>query len=183
MHLCNFVFLTEISVNWTGGQQEVKVHGKCAHLGGLGRKWATVDITPQTAQISLMRAPTGGSCRVPVTSGVLGSGFSLPYLWGHSANGGQVITSAQEVRSVDLQLKVAQPLDNGLWALQEKKKVAMVSLSSCRFCKSRFCLSSTDLSYRHSFNNAAAMHHQLFLLLKLVSRCPFYSSHYSLIAC
>lgn len=55
-----------------------------------------------------------GSLGVPVTFGVLGSGFSLPYLWGHSANGGQVITSAQEVRSVDLQLKVAQPLDNGL---------------------------------------------------------------------
>lgn len=55
-----------------------------------------------------------GFLEVPVTFGVLGSGFSLPYLWGHSANGGQVITSAQEVRSVDLQLKVAQPLDNGL---------------------------------------------------------------------
>lgn len=52
--------------------------------------------------------------QVPVTSGALGSGFMLPYLWGHSANGGQVITSAQEVISVDLQLKVAQPLDNGL---------------------------------------------------------------------
>lgn len=68
----------------------------------------------------------GGFSQVPVTSGggvgCLGSGFKLPYLWGHSANGGQVITSAQEVRSVDLQLKVAQPLDNGLWALQEKKK-------------------------------------------------------------
>lgn len=55
-----------------------------------------------------------GFLQVPVTSGVVGSGVKLPYLWGHSANGGQVVTSAQEVRSVDLQLKVAQPLDNGL---------------------------------------------------------------------
>lgn len=54
------------------------------------------------------------SLEVPVTSGVQGSGVSLPYLRGHSANGGQVIPSAQEVWSVDLQLKVAQPLDNGL---------------------------------------------------------------------
>lgn len=58
--------------------------------------------------------PQQGLLQVPVTSGVLGSGFKLPYLWGHSANGGQVITSAQEVRSVDLQLKAAQPLDNSL---------------------------------------------------------------------
>lgn len=78
-----------------------------------------------------------GACNL--WGGCLGSGFKLPYLWGHSANGGQVITSAQEVRSVDLQLKVAQPLDNGLWALQEKKKVAMESLSRCRFCRSHFC--------------------------------------------
>lgn len=53
----------------------------------------------------------GGSCDL---SGVQGSGFRVPYLRGHSANGGQVIPSAQEVWSVDLQLKVAQPLDNGL---------------------------------------------------------------------
>lgn len=52
----------------------------------------------------------GGACRLWGS----GSGFTLPYLRGHSANGGQVIPSTQEVWSVDLQLKVAQPLDNGL---------------------------------------------------------------------
>lgn len=54
------------------------------------------------------------SLEVSVTSGVQGSGLSLPYLRSHSANGGQVIPRTQEVWSVDLQLKVAQPLDNGL---------------------------------------------------------------------
>ena len=53
----------------------------------------------------------GGGCDLSEVQGVR---VQLPYLWGHSANGGQVIPSAHEVRSVDLQLKVAQPLDNGL---------------------------------------------------------------------
>lgn len=121
-------------------------------LGGLGRNYCRHAHHRQHKSKSW--GLRQGFLEVPVTFGVLGSGFSLPYLWGHSANGGQVITSAQEVRSVDLQLKVAQPLDNGLWALQEKKKVAMVSLSLCRFCKSHLCLSSPDLSSRHSFINA-----------------------------
>lgn len=140
----NFELIRKIHVNWTG-QQEVKGTWKVCSFGSFGGKWSvhmhTADSTNQS------RGGSNGLLSVPVTSGILGSGFSLPYLWGHSANGGQVITSAQEVRSVDLQLKVAQPLDNGLWALQEKKKVAMVSLSSCCFCKTRFCLSSPALSY------------------------------------
>lgn len=38
MRLCNFVFLTELSVTWTGGQQEAKVHGKGAHFGGFRKE-------------------------------------------------------------------------------------------------------------------------------------------------
>lgn len=57
-----------------------------------------------------------GSTVVLGAGGVSSLGFrvQLPYLRSHSANGGQVIARAQEVWSVDLQLKVAQPLDNGL---------------------------------------------------------------------
>lgn len=54
----------------------------------------------------------------------LGFRVQLPYLRSHSANGGQVIACTQEVWSVDLQLKVAQPLDNSLWALQERRQGA-----------------------------------------------------------
>lgn len=36
------------------------------------------------------------------------------YLWGHSANGRNVIAGADEVWSVDLQLKFTQPFDNSL---------------------------------------------------------------------
>lgn len=81
-------------------------------LGGLGREYCRHAHHRQHKSKS--RGLRQGFLEVPVTFGVLGSGVSLPYLWGHSANGGQVVTSAQEVRSVDLQLKVAQPLDNGL---------------------------------------------------------------------
>lgn len=55
----------------------------------------------------------GGACDLWGSGGERG-GIRVPYLRGHSANGGQVIPSAQEVWCVDLQLKVAQPLDNGL---------------------------------------------------------------------
>ena len=41
-------------------------------------------------------------------------GGGSSYLWGHTANGGNVIARADEVWSVDLQLKFAQPLDNSL---------------------------------------------------------------------
>ena len=58
------------------------------------------------------------SCRlvsiVVLAGASLGVRGQMPYLRGHSANGGQVIARGQEVWSVDLQLKVAQPLDNGL---------------------------------------------------------------------
>lgn len=46
--------------------------------------------------------------------------FFLSYLRGHSANGVNVIASADEVWCVELQLKFAQPFNNGLWSLGEK---------------------------------------------------------------
>ena len=52
-----------------------------------------------------------------------GQRSGVPYLWGHSANGGYVIPGADEVWSVDLQLKVTQPLDNSLRALGERRQV------------------------------------------------------------
>lgn len=42
------------------------------------------------------------------------------YLRGHSANGVNVIASADEVWCVELQLTFAQPFNNSLWGLGEK---------------------------------------------------------------
>lgn len=71
-------------------------------------------IKDSTNQVTEQTCFHCGPWEVPVTSLRSGGRVRWPYLWGHSANGGQVIASAQEVWSVDLQLKVAQPLDNGL---------------------------------------------------------------------
>lgn len=87
------------------------------------RKCTCISETSRTAQIKVVQTCFHcGPCRCLWPQGFRGSGWSLPYLRGHSANGGQVIPSTQEVWSVDLQLKVAQPLDNGLWALRERRQ-------------------------------------------------------------
>lgn len=57
---------------------------------------------------------------IPAASGSGGcwpGGKDLPYLWGHAANGGDIIASIEEVGGVRLQLEFSQPVVNGFCVL------------------------------------------------------------------
>lgn len=65
------------------------------------------------------RRARGSSSLLPAAQGVLGRvEKDLPYLWGHAADGGDVITSVEEVGSVGLQLELTQPVINGFCILE-----------------------------------------------------------------
>lgn len=38
---------------------------------------------------------------------------AVPYLWGHSADGWNIIARVDKIGSIDLELKLAQPLEYG----------------------------------------------------------------------
>lgn len=55
---------------------------------------------------------------LPAALGVATVGKDLPYLWGHAADGGDIIAGAEEVGSVRLQLELTQPVVNGFCILR-----------------------------------------------------------------